>query len=79
MRQVKIDDKLPDILAKALQELEIVDAMGRLLGVFKPRHSLKDFEGIEDWPSDEEIEAEIASDRPTYTTEQVIARLRSLE
>jgi hypothetical protein len=78
MRQVKLDEKLPGILSTALQELEIVDAMGRLLGVFKPRHTLKDFEGTENWPTDEEIEAEIASGRPTFTTEQVIARLRSL-
>lgn len=78
MKRVPINDQLLAILQSTLSDLEIVDTEGRVVGFFRPEISLQKLEATADWPSDEEIEAELNSGRPTFTTEQVLARLRSL-
>jgi hypothetical protein len=78
MKRVTNDEKLPNILRSSLSELEIVDSMGNLVGLFKPRFSVKDLESTENWPSDEQIEKELNSGKPTFSSSQVIAHLRTL-
>jgi hypothetical protein len=78
MRRVQIDEKLPIILQSALQELEIVDAKGSVVGHFKPKYDIEFLKAEGVWPTDEEVEEAVNFTGPTHTTEQVIARLRAI-
>lgn len=78
MRRVQINDKLPIILRSALQELEIVDEEGNVVGHYKPKYDIEFLKAQGAWPSDEELSQYENYTGPTYTTEQVLAKLRAL-
>jgi hypothetical protein len=79
MERIVIDDRLPERLAIRVKPVELVDASGRVVGVFTPTHKLPegyDFDGPE--PTLEELEAIADSAGPWYSTNEVIAHLRRL-
>lgn len=79
MRQLNINDPHFQVkLTTALVPLELVDDAGRVVGRYTPDVTVEDLKASGDWGTDEEIEAAANRPGPRYTTEQVIAHLRSL-
>ncbi len=71
MKHIVLNDEQMKILAETPRQVEVRDSGGHLVGYLQ-------FVGFT--PADlEEAERHLASDEPRYTTEQVLAHLRSLE
>jgi hypothetical protein len=71
MKHLVLNDEQMKILAEAQQQVEVRDSGGHLVGYLQ-------FVGFTR-AEVEEAKRRLASDEPRYTTEQVLAHLRSLE
>ena len=79
MSQITVDSELRDKLLGTFSEIELRDDQGRLLGKFVPSPDPAFFEipGLDLPP--EEVARRLSPDAKTYTTEEVLAHLRSLK
>ena len=70
MPQIVLNEEQAKVVATSLQPVQVRDAQGNLLGTIPPI-----------WTEEDIAEAKrvLASNGPWYTTEQVLAHLRSLE
>ena len=77
MSQITVDASLRDKLLGTTAETELRDDQGRLLGKFVPSPDLSFFEipGLDLPP--EEVRRRLSPDAKTYTTEEVLAYVRS--
>jgi hypothetical protein len=81
MNRIVIDAELA---AKLYQSngypVQLVDATGRVVAEATPRVDPAEYARLEDPPfTEEEIDQMCAPDQKCYTTEEVLARLRSLK
>lgn len=79
MSQITVDAKLRDKLLGVIDETELRDDKGRLLGRFVPSPDPSFFviPGLDLPP--EEVARRLSPEARTYTTEEVLAHLRSLK
>ncbi|HEX8200088.1 MAG TPA: hypothetical protein VF590_06345 [Isosphaeraceae bacterium] len=78
MSKIIIDSATASILQSQTGRVELCDDSGRTLGYFTPRQDRSLYEGVEIPFTEEELrQAEQATER--YTTEEVLAYLKSLE
>ena len=70
MLEIVLTDEQAKVVATALKPVQVRDPKGNVLGCINPI-----------WTEEDIAEAKraLASDEPWYTTEQVLAYLRSLE
>ncbi|HWG43344.1 MAG TPA: hypothetical protein VN688_11215 [Gemmataceae bacterium] len=78
MTRVIVDETLLNKLHNLTQPLELCDQAGRVLGRVVPTIDLSEYEPWEPPISEEELQRREQSDE-WYTTEQVLAHLKSLE
>lgn len=78
MTKVIVDETLLNKLHNLTQPLELCDRNGRILGRVLPTFDLSQYEPCEPPISEEELQERERSEQ-WYTTEQVLAHLRSLE
>ena len=78
MEKIPLSVNLQEILPTRFAPVAIVDDQGHILGHYIPRLTADDLEPEGGWPSDEELEALAKNPGKTYTTDEVIAHLRSL-
>jgi hypothetical protein len=71
MKHLVLNDEQMKVLAEAQRQIEVRDSDGRLVGYLQ-------FVGFT-VAEIEDAKRRLASDEPRYTTEQVLAHLRSLE
>jgi hypothetical protein len=71
MKHIVLNDEQMKVLAETPRQVEVRDSGGHLVGYLQ-------FVGFTSADL-EEAERHLASDEPRYTTEQVLAHLRSLE
>jgi hypothetical protein len=78
MDRIVADDRLPERLAVRVMPAEVVDKNGEVLGIFTPAHTPEGF--VPDRPelTLEELDEIERNCKRWYTTEEVLARLRSL-
>jgi hypothetical protein len=79
MTRVIVDDILQSKLRNLTEPLELCDPAGRVLGRFVPEIDLSGYEPWEPEFSEEELQRDEQSDEKRYTTEEVLAHLKSLE
>jgi hypothetical protein len=70
MLQIVLTDEQAKVVATALQPIQVCDAEGRIIGHIKPVWTEEDIK---------EALRELETNQVWYTTEQVLAHLRSLE
>jgi hypothetical protein len=70
MPQIVLPREQAELVAQALEPVQVCDPSGAVLGVIEPI-----------WTHDEIAEAKrrLSTDQPRYTTAQVLEHLRSLE
>ena len=78
MIKLIVDGTLPEKLRTLAEPAELCDQTGRVLGRFFPQQDLSEYELWEPTFSEEELRRSEQSDK-WYTTEQVLAHLKSLE
>jgi len=78
MTRVIVDETLLSKLHNLAQPLELCDQSGRVLGRVFPTPDLSEYEPWEPPISEEELRRREQSNK-WYTTEQVLAHLKSLE
>jgi hypothetical protein len=78
MTQIIVDASVSGQLHKLTQPVELCDPSGRVLGEFIPRIDMSEWEPVSPAASEEELDRREQSDE-WYTTEQVLAYLKSLE
>jgi hypothetical protein len=80
MTQLRADQIWPDLLGVLTGPVEIVDAEGQVLGQFTPDpERVKQFYGRADHlPEAAEIERQLTTAGPSYTTRQVFEHLLTL-
>jgi hypothetical protein len=79
MEKIPFSADLEPILSNRFSAVQLVDSKGKVIGTFVPRRTEEDVRGDEPWPTGEELEA--MANEPNqkwYTTEEVLARLRSI-
>jgi hypothetical protein len=70
MTQIVLPREQADVVARAIEPIEVCDPNGELLGYIDPVWTREDID---------EAKRRIASDQPRYTTAQVMKHLQSLE
>jgi hypothetical protein len=70
MIEIVLTDEQAKVVAGALQPVQVRDGRGNLLGTIAPRWTEQDIK---------EAKESLATNTTWYTTEQVLAHLRSLE
>ncbi len=78
MTRVLIDANLPPKLLELTEAMELCDGSGRVVGRVFPVMDLSGYEPWEPPISEEELQRRERSDK-WYSTEEVLARLKSLE
>ena len=78
MERLKIDASLLEKLKNLTSSVELVNDEGFVVAVVQPRLDLEQYEIIGPEISDEELERRCQPGRRTYTTEEVLAKLRKL-
>jgi len=78
MTQIFLDANLSNKLHELGQPAELCDPSGKVLGRFVPLIDLSEWEPVSPEASEEELDRREQSDE-WYTTEQVLAHLKSLE
>lgn len=80
MDKLPITCDLSRILPTRFAPVSITDAAGKIIGTYVPKLTADDVEPEGGWPTDAELAAdyEAAKNGPRYTTQEVIAYLRSL-
>jgi len=78
MSQVMVDAALSSKLGQQFQPVELCDPSGRVLGQFIPKVDLSEWEPLTPQVSEEELDRREKSTE-WYTTEEVLAYLKSLE
>ena len=68
MRDIVVSDDLMRAIADSGGEIRFVNAEGQVLGRFEPELTPAEFD---------EIRRRLSSSQPRYTTDQMLARLRS--
>jgi len=79
MTRVIVDDDLRSKLHNLTEPLELVDPSGAVLGRLVPALDLSQYEPWEPEFSEEELQRDEQSDEKRYTTDEVLAYLKSLE
>jgi hypothetical protein len=70
MPQIVLNDEQAQVVATALQPVQVRDAKGNYLGTIPPIWTDEDIA---------EAKRQLASNEPWYTTAEVLAHLRSLQ
>ena len=78
MTQIILDASVSGKLHNLTQPVELCDPSGRILGEFVPRIDMSEWEPVSPAASEEELDRREQSEE-WYTTEQVLAHLKSLE
>lgn len=78
MSQITVDAVLSSKLCEHFQPVELCDPSGRVLGQFVPKVDMSEWEAITPDISEEELDRREKSTE-WYTTEEVLAYLKSLE
>ena len=80
MEKLSIGCDLTRILPTRFAPVAITNAAGKIIGTYVPKLTWDDVEPEGGWPTDEELAADLeaAKHGPRYTTDEVIAHLRSL-
>jgi hypothetical protein len=78
MSQIFVDAALSSKLGQQFHPVELCDPSGRVLGQFFPKVDLSQYEPLEPQVSEEELDRREQSEE-WYTTEEVLAYLKSLE
>jgi hypothetical protein len=78
MTRLVLDASMIQRLQGLAQPLELCDESGRVLAHVLPAYASEDYESVEPEISEEELQRRESSDEPCYTTEEVLAHLRSL-
>lgn len=78
MSQIIVDTALSSKLGQQFHPVELCDPDGRVLGQFIPKIDLSQYEPLEPQVSEEELDRREQSTE-WYTTEEVLAYLKSLE
>jgi len=78
MSPIIVDAALSSKLGQQFQPVELCDPDGRVLGQFIPKIDLSQYEPLEPQVSEEELDRREQSTE-WYTTEEVLAYLKSLE
>lgn len=78
MSQIIVDTVLSSKLDQQFHPVELCDPSGRVLGRFVPKVDLSEWESITPDISEEELDRREKSTE-WYTTEEVMAHLKSLE
>lgn len=78
MEQLPIDPSLPEKLLHLTSSAELVDGTGRVVAVVHPRFDPTKYELLGLDISEEELQRRSQPGRKTYTTEEVLAKLRAL-
>jgi hypothetical protein len=79
MTRITIDADLSSKLHELTREVEFCDPSGRVLGRFLPTIDMADWEPVGPDISEEELDRRERSNERRYTTEEVLAYLKSLE
>ncbi len=78
MTRIVVDENLEAKLRNQHDEIELCDASGKVLGRFIPVIDMSEWEPVTPDASDDELDQRAQSSK-WHTTQEVIARLRSLE
>jgi hypothetical protein len=78
MSQIIVDAALSSQLGQQFQPVELCDPSGRVLGQFIPKVDLSQYGPLEPQVSEEELDRR-EQETESYTTEEVLAYLKSLE
>lgn len=78
MTQIILDASVSSQLNNLTHPVELCDSSGRILGEFVPRIDMSEWEPVSPAASEEELDRREQS-ADWYTTEQVLAHLKSLE
>jgi hypothetical protein len=78
MTQIILDSSTSSKLHNLTQPVELCDSEGRILGKFVPQIDMSEWEPVTPDISEEELDRRAQSE-DWYTTEQVLAHLKSLE
>ena len=78
MTQIILDASVSGQLHHLTHPVELCDPSGRVLGEFVPRIDMSEWKPISPDISEEELDRREKSDK-WYTTEEVLAHLKSLE
>jgi hypothetical protein len=78
MTQILLDASSVSKLTCVTQPVELCDPAGRVLGQFVPKIDASEWERVGPEPSEEELTQREQS-QEWYTTDEVLAHLRSLE
>lgn len=78
MTRIIVDDELRGKLLNLSQTLELCDESGRVLALLYPSVDLSQYEPLEPQVSEQELDRREQSEE-WYTTEEVLAYLKSLE
>lgn len=78
MIQIILDANSSGKLRNLIEPVELCDTYGRVLGRFMPRIDISEWEPVSPDISEEELDRREQSEK-RYTTEQVLAHLKSLE
>ena len=78
MSPIIVDAALSSKLDQQFQPVELCDPSGRVLGQFIPKVDLSQYEPLEPQVSEEELDRR-EQETESYTTEEVLAYLKSLE
>jgi hypothetical protein len=78
MSQIFVDAALSSKLGQQFHPVELCDPSGRVLGQFFTKVDLSQYEPLEPQVSEEELDRREQSEE-WYTTEEVLAYLKSLE
>jgi hypothetical protein len=79
MSSIIVDAALSSKLGQQFQPVELCDPDGRVLGQFIPKIDLSQYEPLEPQVSEEELDRRQFQETESYTTEEVLAYLKSLE
>jgi hypothetical protein len=78
MTQIILDASVSGQLHNLSQPVELCDPSGRVLGKFVPRIDMSEWEPVSPDVSEEELDRREQSE-DWYTTDQVLAHIKSLE
>ena len=79
MTRLRIDASLPAKLLQLTEAAELCDEAGKVIGRFNPVFDPSKWEIIGPELTEAELDRRANSQGPWYTTEEVLAHLRSLE
>ncbi|MHB1424239.1 MAG: hypothetical protein ACYC3I_13770 [Gemmataceae bacterium] len=79
MSSIIVDAALSSKLGQQFHPVELCDPSGQVLGQFIPKVDLSRYEPLEPQVSEEELDRRQNQETESYTTEEVLAYLKSLE